>query len=93
MQNESTEQENGTAAGVQIEPAVVLRYSPSAPTKPGWYWIKSEYVGNGIVEVFVRPGHKYLCISNPSCCQHTKRDFLYVGQLGAEWAGPICEAT
>jgi hypothetical protein len=84
-------EQNRVAAACPNERLVMLRYSKNVPTEPGWYWIKSDFIGNGIVEVFYRPGHKYLCIYDPGCCQHTKRNFYFVGELGAEWAGPIPE--
>jgi hypothetical protein len=73
-----------------VDSLVSSRWSDQHPTESGWYWIKSLAL-NGIVNVFVRPGHEYLCISNPMNCQHTKRDFLMVAKLGAQWAGPLRE--
>jgi hypothetical protein len=59
------------------------------PKEAGWYWMDSDYFGYRIIEVFKRPAHDFLCISNPQCCQHTKSDYLAVSKLGAKWAGPI----
>ena len=66
-----------------------LSWSKEAPVIPGWYGVRSLYL-NGIIDVFVRPGHSYLCIMNPACCEHTKRDFLMVDKFpDIEWCGPI----
>ena len=67
---------------------VSLRWSKEPPQEPGWYWTKG-WNGVGCVEVFMRPGHNYLAIMDPAVCAHTKRNFLPVVNLGAEWAGPI----
>lgn len=54
------------------------------PTEPGWYWYD---VGDGLrpTQVFIRPGHSYLCIQDPSDCSHTKRNFLAVAKLPGKW--------
>ena len=76
-----------------VDPMVSLRWSSEPPTTPGWYWVESLYL-NGVLEVFIRPGHSYLCILNPICCLHTKRDFLMVDKLpDIKWAGPLIPPT
>lgn len=59
------------------------------PTEPGWYWHKGFFTRpeGEPVEVIIRPGHEYLCIYDPECCQHTKRNFIAVAKMGGEW-GP-----
>jgi len=69
-----------------------LTWTNENPTEEGWYWIDINLFGeqiNEIVEVFYRPGHKYLCISDPNSCQHTKRNFIFIAKIPALWAGPI----
>ena len=80
-----------TGGSVQIERVVIQQYSDQAPIEKGWYWMKSEWLGDTIIKVYTRPGHKYLCILDPSCCEHTKRHFLNVNSFRAKWAGPIKE--
>ena len=74
-----------TAALKLAEPV----WTDEPPEEAGWYWC--EMVGCCVeaVEVFIRPGHSYLCIENPGDCSHTKRDFLMIGKLNAKWSGPI----
>jgi hypothetical protein len=64
-----------------------LRWSREPPTEPGWYWVK-DHVGTGIVEVVIRPGHRYLAIYEDS---YPKGNFIPVAGILAEWAGPIPE--
>lgn len=69
-----------------------LKWTEQAPTKPGWYWRKARDLDSSIaeiVEVLVRPGHKYLAIIPSYVCNHTNRDFLPVERLPNLWAGPI----
>ena len=65
-----------------------LQYDKAWPQIPGYYW-KKDGNEQTIVEVFVRPGHTYLCIENPDVCKHTKSDYWAVQHLNVEWAGPI----
>jgi hypothetical protein len=68
-----------------------MKYTKESPTQAGWYWIKSDIIGELPIEVFTRPNkpEKYLYIHDPSCCQHTKRNFLAVLKLDAEWSDKI----
>jgi len=63
-----------------------LQYSKNIPTKEGYYWLLEGELEE-IVEVFTRPGHKYLCILDPNATY--KRNFLAVNNLPYLWAGPI----
>lgn len=71
----------------------IVKDRNSIPKEPGWYWLDNPIVNSEpvIVQVFVRPGHKYLCINSPHVCQHTKSDFLAVEQLGNLWSPKIEE--
>ncbi len=63
------------------------------PKEPGYYWIDNDIICSApkIVNVFIRPGHDYLCINAPHVCSHTKSDFLAIIQLGGEWSPRIPE--
>lgn len=69
-----------------------MNWSNTPPTEQGWYWLNCTnwpYTRPVIVEVFTRPAHEYLCISDPATCEHTKRNFLAVDNIEGSWAGPI----
>lgn len=66
----------------------MLQYTKNKPIISGYYWIKDknkEY----ITEIFIRPGHTYLCINDVDSCQHIKSNFLSISHLDCEFAGPI----
>lgn len=80
----------------QADAVVMWRYSPQSPDAAGWYWMRWRRHGElreEVVEVFLRPGRSYLAITAPDVCQHTKREFLAVAKINAEWAGPIPRPT
>src|SRR3990167_11383698 len=86
---------NAEASPVQELVRFVWTHEP--PVVPGWYWCR-WYCFPGcfgvpdvrIVEVFNRPGHKYLAINTgPTGCG--KSDYTAVVKAGADWAGPILE--
>lgn len=64
-------------------------WSEDIPKGPGYYWIRSHYFGEQVMEVFYRPGHKYLCIQNPEQDDDGPRDFIAISKLDAEWSDRI----
>ncbi len=69
-----------------------MQMGTKIPAEPGRYWLHGwplQLAETSPVEVFVRPGHDYLCISNPSCCQHTISDVIPVCKIVDCWSDRI----
>ena len=67
------------------------KYSKRTPMAEGWYWLNIDGVER-VVEVFIRPGHSYLCIQEETEYPQ-KRNFMAVYNLPYLWAGPIPRPT
>lgn len=69
-----------------------MEWTTEKPTKPGWYWLKSNYAHSEssdveVVWVFKNPGAKDCGVMS------TNGWCVAAGKIAGEWAGPIPEPT
>ena len=72
---------------------IKLDCKPSnTPTSPGWYWYNGvEYQIPVVLQVYVRPGHSYLCVDGEPYGISQRRDFRAVARMSGQWSDKIPE--
>ena len=60
-------------------------WAEEAPKVPGWYWMKDKEKEPIVMNVFIRPGHKYLAVFGGTY----QTEYIPITYFIAKWAGPI----